>query len=223
MMKSSSASPQAPASKPMRSFARVIGAALVAALFASESALSQVAAPPKTERVLIVDMKRIRVETLAGRGIDRDTALLRERIQDEVASREKLIRDEEETLAELRDTLELDEFRERVKQFEGRVSALRQFAQEQSRMLQRASTQAAAELRRAATRELAAIVSDAGAELLLDKSQIVLGVDRLEITDRAISRIDSKHPRIALPFDYSSPGGAALDPPSSTAQKGGQE
>ena len=177
--------------------ARVLG--LCAALLAGSPALAQddaeeiVPAP-----VLIVDMQRIKSDTAAGRDMLAKTVEIRKRIQEDLAGREQTLRAEEERLAKERSDLSPEAFRERVRAFEQQVFANREFSDRESRRLQLVLSRASALLRDRATRVFKEIMREREAQVLLDSTQIVLSIDRLDITDEAIRRLDEVLPEMPI-------------------------
>jgi len=160
------------------------------------AAQQQDAAPAVT--VLVVDMQRIKSDTAAGRDMLNKTVEIRKRIQDAIAARAESLREEEQRLAEERDSLDPADFRERVRAFEQQVFANREFSERESRRLQLVLSRASGMLRERATLVLAAIMREREAELLLDATQIVLSADRLDITNEAIRRLDAVMPEMPI-------------------------
>ena len=182
---------------------RILGAALALAAFCVASVAAQDDAGEGVP-ILIVDMERIKSDTAAGRDMLAKRIDIRQRIQAGIAERTEALRLEEQNLASERDTLSPEKFRERVEAFEEQVFANRAFSERESRRLQLVLSRASALLRERATTVLAGIMRERGAEVLLDASQIVLSVDRLDITDEAILRLDEAMPE--MPVDLSEPG-----------------
>lgn len=144
--------------------------------------------------VLVIDMNRVRFESRAGTEIREASAALRQEIRGLIQVRERSIREEERKLAAERDDLSADDFRERVQAFEQQVFDQRKFAEDESRRLQSLIARAQAQLTRATQRVLADVMRESGAELMLDKSQIVLTIEKLEVTAEVIKRLDQRLP-----------------------------
>ena len=170
---------------------------MLALLCAAPVAAQQQDADPAVT-VLVVDMQRIKSDTAAGRDMLNKTVEIRKRIQDAIAARAESLREEEQRLAEERDSLDPADFRERVRAFEQQVFANREFSERESRRLQLVLSRASALLTERATLVLAAIMREREAELLLDATQIVLSADRLDITNEAIRRLDAVMPEMPI-------------------------
>jgi len=148
--------------------------------------------------VLVVDMKRIKSDTAAGRDMLAKTIEIRRRIQAGVAERGERLRAEEQRLAEERETLDPEDFREQVRAFEQQVFANRELSERETRRLQLVLSGASTLLKDRATAVFAAIMRERRADLLLDSSQIILSADRLDITDEVIERLDIILPEMPI-------------------------
>jgi len=173
--------------------------AICAALLPPVPAIAQTSDGPRVSvPVLIVDMQRIKSDTAAGRDMLAKTIEIRKRIQEGVAERSESLRAEEQRLAEERENLDPEDFREQVRAFEQQVFANREFSERESRRLQLVLSQASALLRERATAVLSAIMRERRAEVMLDSTQIVLSIERLDITNEAISRLDEILPEMPI-------------------------
>lgn len=194
---SSSASRRARASDPCR---RRFGAGLIAAaaMLALPDAPRAQQAEPATAPVLVIDMSRVQRDASAAKSIREQTAMLRKRIEAAIAEREQTIRAEEQALAEEREGLSPEDFRERIEAFEATVFANRDFAQREGAKLQAALTAASRRLRDEVAPILAAIMRERGAQVMLDTTQVVLSVDQLDVTEEVIARLDAVLPTLEL-------------------------
>jgi len=90
------------------------------------------------------------------------------------------------------------EFRGRVRDFEKKVFANRDFAQQESAKLQAVLAQASNQLRREIAPILAQLLREREAKLMLDKSQVILSADTLDVTDEVLKRLDAAMPTMLL-------------------------
>jgi len=193
-MTNSSASRRERASKMMR---RYLGAAFALCLMGvptHDTFAQQEPAPV----ILIVDMQRIQRESAAATSIREQSAALRVEIEKTVSERAKIISAEEEELAELRARMTTAEFQERVRAFEQKVFANRDFAQGETAKLQAALADASNRLRGEIAPILAAVMRERKAQVMLDSGEVVLSLDGLDITNEVISRLDEAVPEMTL-------------------------
>lgn len=179
---------------------RFVGAAIAccAGLGIAAAAFGQEATGPA---VLIVDMQRLQRDTAAARSIREQSTAIRQQIEKAIASREAVIRAEEKELADLRENLSADDFRERVRAFEEKVFESRDFAQQESAKLQAALSDASRRMRAQIVPILAAMMRERRAQVMLDSSQVVLSAEQLEVTDEVIERLDAVVPDLKLAID----------------------
>ncbi len=186
--------------------ARVRGSSFRGRLFLVAALLLAVAAPVNSATaqeqvgigILVVDMQRIQRDAAASASVRRQITELRSELEIIIAERSKAISDEEATLAEQRARLTADELRARVREFEKKVFANRDFAQREAGKLQVLQAQAQATLRRNIAPILAIVMQERNAQLMLDKSQVVLSAETLEVTDEVLTRLDEAMPNIVL-------------------------
>lgn len=142
--------------------------------------------------VLVIDQDRLFAETQLGARAQAD---LEARAQ-ELASENQRIEAEliarERELTELRPTLPPEEFRPLADEFDVRVERIRAEQDEKARELNRARDEA----RQAFFQEVAGIISgivrEKGAVVVIDRRDVFLSADRIDITDEAIERVNEQ-------------------------------
>lgn len=204
MMMNSSASPLVHASDFMKALIdlqrRLLsGAVFLFLMLAPVSVASAQEGPPARDiGVLVVDMQRIQRDAAAAKSVRAQSAAMRDKLKETVGERARAISREETELAELRERMNAAEFRVRVREFEERVFANRNFAQQESAKLQAVLAQASTRLRREIAPILAQLLRERGAQLMLDKSQVLLNADTLDVTDEVLKRLDALIPTMDL-------------------------
>jgi len=203
MTQNSSASPLARASDLMVALRMISRRLLTGAVFLF--ALSTLPEPTKAQEparenigILVVDMQRIQRDAAAAKSVREQSATMRAELEATVGERARAISLEEAELAELRERLTAAEFRARVREFEKKVFANRDFAQQGSAKLQTVRAQASNRLRREIAPILAQLLRERRAQLMLDKSQVILSADTLDVTDEALKRLDEAMPTMLL-------------------------
>ena len=160
------------------------GAALVATFFAS-AVPAQEATP-----VLTIDQERILAETEIGA----ETFQALEARAQELAAENQAIEDdliaEEQELTEQRATLNAEEFRDLANAFDIRVQQLRAEQDEKVRQLNRAREESRTQVLRDAAPIISEIVRMRGALVVIDRRDVFLSADSIDITDEAIQKIN---------------------------------
>lgn len=142
--------------------------------------------------VLTLNPERLFAETAFGRRVqseieDRGRALAAENREIEA----ELIA-EERNLTERRPTLPIDDFRALADAFDVKVDQLRADQDAKSRELQRLAESERARFFGQIGGVLSRIVQERGASVVLDARNVVLSLERVDITDTAIARIDAE-------------------------------
>jgi len=202
-MMNSSASLLAPASDPMLRLLKTTRRFLVGAVFPFFMLVLPLPAAGQERAgqdigVLVVDMQRIQRDAAAAQSVREQSAAMRGDLETTIGERARAISLEEAELAELRERMTATEFRERVREFEKTVFANRDFAQQESAKLQSVLAQASNRLRREIAPILAQLLRERGAQLMLDKSQVILSADTLDVTEEVLRRLDEALPTMLL-------------------------
>ena len=148
--------------------------------------------------VLVVDMQRIQRDAAAATSVREQSAAMRADLEETIGERARAISVEEAELAELRERMTAAEFRERVREFEKKVFENRDFAQQESAKLQAVLAQASNRLRREIAPILAQLLRERQAKIMLDKSQVILSADTLDVTDEVLRRLNETVPSMRL-------------------------
>ena len=156
-------------------------------------ALAQDIGTPETPptQILTIDIERLNRETRIGVEV---LSLFQEEIETLGAENERILAeltDEEQKLTEDRATMEPAEFRTLADAFDGKVQQIRSDQDEKLRLLQERQEQARQRLLRDYNVVIFEILRERGALVLLDRRQVYLSADALDITDEAIQRINA--------------------------------
>ena len=147
---------------------------------------------PLRSPVLTVDLERLFAESAYGR---RAAAILQADSEALAAENAEIIarlQAEEQDLTARRPTMEARAFRAEADAFDARVQAIRADRDARERDLQTRLSTARDEFIVAATPILGEIMLGAGAAVMLDRRNVLLGVGLVDVTDQAIERIDDE-------------------------------
>jgi len=112
-------------------------------------------------------------------------------ITDENRKIESGLTAEEKRLTELRPTLKPEEFRPLADAFDKKVEDIRKARDAKSRDLTRQRAQDQQAFFKMALPVLAQLMQEFGATVLLDQSTVMVSLDRIDITQEAIARVDA--------------------------------
>lgn len=160
----------------------------VPALVLAPAALAQQVAAQTPYRLL--DLERLLQETLWGQQVLATNHAAERALEAENESLAGQLAVEERALTDLRASLSPEEFRARADAFDARVEQIRTDRNQRSEALSRQSEQAVQRFFNAALPVLDQLMRDEGVVGLLRPEVMVLWVERLDITDLAIARMD---------------------------------
>ncbi|MFV0360108.1 OmpH family outer membrane protein [Tropicimonas sp.] len=180
----------------MKAPARSALAALVAAaaLLGAGLAPAQQAVPAQSAapaQIVTLDQERLFAESLYGQRVLEELEAQSSELAALNLELTAQLTDEERDLTEKRKTLPPAEFRMLADAFDEKVTSMREGQDARIRILQRNRDQARTEFNARIVPVLTDLVIESGAVAILDERAVILASDRIDITDRAIARIDA--------------------------------
>jgi outer membrane protein len=173
----------------VRAAAFVLLLALVAA-----PAAAQIEAPV----IIVVDFQGVVRDSAAAKSIQAQIDKLRAAYQEEFVDIEEDLRAAEDELTDERHRIPNDEFLQRRRRFEQRVTEAQRTAQIRRAALDQALDQAMGEVRTALLEVIAEIAREQGANLVLSRSQVVLADRELDVTTTAMERLNERLPAVTV-------------------------
>jgi len=171
---------------------RAAALALGTVLAAAAPAPAQVYSLGTTESALVtLDQERLFDDSAFGRRVFEALSAATAELNAENRAIEAALAEEERALTEARPNLPPEEFRALAEAFDARVTALRTRQQNRARALAIWRDLEQQRFFEAALPVLAQLLRDTGATAILDSRAILLAAEDLDITGRAIARIDA--------------------------------
>jgi|HigsolmetaAR203D_1030402.scaffolds.fasta_scaffold00057_29 Skp family chaperone for outer membrane proteins len=174
---------------------RILGAALALAIAGAVPGARAQIDPPT---IIVVDFQGIVRDSAAAKSIQAQIDELRATYQEEFGDIEEQLRAAESELAEARNTLSDEEFLQRRRQFERRVTEAQRTAQVRRAALDQAYEEAMDKVRSTLIEVLAQIAQEQEANLILSRSQVVLADRELDVTETARTRLDQRLPEVTV-------------------------
>ena len=169
-----------------RPLSRLGGAALLAAFLCFAASVSAQTTSP----ILTIDQDRLYSETRIGARTLEELEVQAKELTSENQAIEKSLIAEELELTEKRAELPPEEFRALANAFDERVQKLRAEQDEKGRQLSRLREEAQGQFLRDNAGIISEIVRARGALLVIDRRDVFLSADSIDITDEAIRRIN---------------------------------
>jgi Skp family chaperone for outer membrane proteins len=140
--------------------------------------------------ILTIDQERLFAETQLGRRSSDEFAAAAEALAEENRRIEEELRAEEISLTERREMMSAEEFSALADAFDEKVQAFRTEQDAKARALAEREAEARQRFFVEVGEILSEIVREEGAVVILDRRDVFLSADRIDITDVAISRIN---------------------------------
>lgn len=144
--------------------------------------------PPIT--AVVIDMQLVLREAASAAALRSIEAAERLALRQRLDGLSEALRQEEELLARQRDDMDKDAFDVRVRDFDHRVRAARQEAQETSIAFQNRFSEAFNALEKEAMPVIMQIMAEHSAQVALDKRSVLVVADSADITAEVIRRLD---------------------------------
>ncbi|SMX35705.1 OmpH family outer membrane protein [Maliponia aquimaris] len=144
---------------------------------------------PQSE-ILVIDFERVFAESAFGQRVNEEIERDGRAIAAENRKIEAELIEEERELTELRPTLAPDEFRKLADAFDAKVQRLRDEQDAKARALGVRTDEARRRFLGVAQPVLEGLLREAGAALILERRTVLVAADAIDITERAIERID---------------------------------
>ena len=195
---------------------RGIGAALLAVSLAASLTLAAPAgraqdAPAPALHIAVISQDQLFIGSAFGKALQARADAALSELQAENQRLDAALELEERALTARRAALGLEAFRPLALAFDEKVKGIRTAQDNKSRELARLAEEGRQRFYQTARPVLEDLMRETGAAILLDRSTVLLAQDALDLTDRAIARID------AVLGDGSTPAPNSPAPPSPAA------
>ncbi|ARO14347.1 hypothetical protein BVG79_01001 [Ketogulonicigenium robustum] len=179
--------------------ARVWG--IVLALLASMAATAPVlaqeagdpAAPALRSPILTIDVERLYAESQFGRGVDEEYRRRSEALANENRQIEADLTAEEQSLTRARATMTPADFRAAADAFDQKVQSIRAAQDTKQQDLLEVLSSGRETFMSTITQDLADLMAEAGAAVILDRRSVFLSAGVIDITTEALTRIDETY------------------------------
>ncbi|HEY6578081.1 MAG TPA: OmpH family outer membrane protein [Rhizomicrobium sp.] len=155
-------------------------------------------APVPAPKILVVDRQAILRLSKVGQDIVRQVNTMTTSAETQFRAEKEALQKEEQTLAQQGAILAPDIRAQKQKAFEAKVSAFQQKVQSRQSMIQGGVMNARRQVEAALGPILQGIMTERGANLLLDRQNVVLAMVDVDVTKVTIQRLDQKLPAVKV-------------------------
>lgn len=194
--------------------AKTCAAAVVAAVLSmtgSATAAAQEAAAPAAQntpapKILVIDRTAILRASKVGQDIARQVKGYTDAAEKEFKGESDSLKNEGQALQQQLAILAPDVKRKKIAAFEGKQASFQRRVQLRQEQIQGGVMNARQQVERALGPILQGIMAERGANLLLDRSAIVLGTVDVDVTGLAVDRLNKKMPMVKVDLVTPPPG-----------------
>lgn len=146
--------------------------------------------------IVVIDTQQVYREAIAMKGLQQQLDLQRSTYLDQLRNEEKAIREADQELAKQRGALAADVFADKRRKLEERMVTAQRDLQERKRELDRRFSRGMARLQSVLVQIAQEIAQGRKADLVIEKSAVVLVRPELEITREVLSELNRRLPEI---------------------------
>ena len=185
----------------------VISGAIVAGLALPASAAGPQPQGTPAPKILVIDRTIILRASKAGQDVVRQVNAYTQQLEKDFKGQGAALRAQYQALQQQMAILSADVKARKVKDFQARQASLQAQAQKRQTLIQGGFFKARQQMEQALGPILQGIMKERGANLLLDRSAVVLGTDSsIDITAVAVQRLNQKLPTIKVELVPPPPG-----------------
>lgn len=160
-------------------------------------------------KILVIDRAAILRGSVVGQNIMKQVQALTASAETMLKGRDSALREEGAALQQQLAILSPSVKAAKIKAFQAKQQALQQSVQTQQGLIQGGVLKARQQVEQALGPILQAIMTERGANLLLDRNAVVLGTVDVDVTGVAIARLNQKLPAVKVVLTPLPPGAAA--------------
>jgi outer membrane protein len=190
-------------------------AAPAAAAPAGAAAASGVQAP----RIIVIDRQQLLQRSAAGKDIFTQTQTLSKQLETQLRTEEGQLQTEATQLQQQMAIMAADVRAQKEKDFTAKQQAFQTKVQQRQAQIQASFNQAARQVEVALDPILQAIMKERGANMVLDRSAVIVATTDVDVTPVALQRLDRALPKVKVDLAPLPAAGAAPAAPTAAAGK----
>jgi len=189
-----------------------IGLVPLACLFALSISVAQAqqpapaqpaAAPAATSpqlTVVVVDVQKLLQESKAAKMVRQQIEAKRAEYAKEISHQEDELRKERDTLQRQQASLSQEALNAKGREFQGKVNDLDRTVQSKRQALEKSNADALEKIQQSMLKIITGIAKDRKANLVLQRSELVLFDQQFDVTDQVLQKLDEEMPTMTVTF-----------------------
>ncbi len=153
---------------------------------------------PNSPVFAIIDVQRVLRESIAVKSLSRDIEQRKGQYQDELRKREEALRQADQELTRQRSILSAEVYAQKRGELERKVASHQREARKRKRGLEQLFASGMSKVRNELAKIAREIAEERGLDLILSKATVVIVKPEFEITEEAVSRLNTRLPDVPL-------------------------
>ncbi|HEX5318427.1 MAG TPA: OmpH family outer membrane protein [Stellaceae bacterium] len=189
-----------------------IGLVPLACLFALSISVAQAQQPAPAQpapapaatspqlTVVVVDVQKLLQESKAAKMVRQQIEAKRAEYAKEISHQEDELRKERDTLQRQQASLSQEALNAKGREFQGKVNDLDRTVQSKRQALEKSNADALEKIQQSMLKIITGIAKDRKANLVLQRSELVLFDQQFDVTDQVLQKLDEEMPTMTVTF-----------------------
>jgi outer membrane protein len=158
------------------------------------------AAPPTNLAVMVVDVQALLQNSKSAKAVREQIENKRAEYAKEISHQEETLRQERDTLQRQQATLTADQLNTKGREFQSKVNELDRDVQAKRQALERSNADALQKIQEVMVKIITDIAKDRKANLVFQRSELVLFDQGFDVTDQVLQKLDEQMPTLTVNF-----------------------
>jgi Skp family chaperone for outer membrane proteins len=158
------------------------------------------ASPPTTMAVMVVDVQSLLQNSKAAKMVRDQIEGKRAEYAKEISRQEEALRQERDTLQKQQASLSPEQLNTKGREFQAKVNELDRDVQAKRQALERSNADALQKIQEAMVKIITEIAKDRKANLVFQRSELVLFDQGFDVTDQVLTKLDEQMPTLTVNF-----------------------
>jgi Skp family chaperone for outer membrane proteins len=166
--------------------------------------------------ILVVDVQSLLQNSKSAKMVRQQIEQKRGEYTKEISHQEEVLRQERDTLQRQQASLSADALNQKAKDFQTKVNDLDRTVQAKRQALEKSNAEALEKIQEAMLKIITGISKDRKANLVFQRSELVLFDQGFDVTDEVLQKLDEQLPTLTV--NFVAPVPAPAPPPAAPAQ-----
>jgi len=158
------------------------------------------AAAPPALHVLVVDVQSLLQHATSAKTVRQQIEQKRNEFQKEMSHQDEQLRQERDALLRQQSSLSAEAYNQKVRDFQPKLNAFDRDMQGKRQVLEKANAEALEKIQEAMLKIINDIAKEHKANLVLQRSELVLFDPAFEVTDAVLQKLDEQLPTLTVTF-----------------------